>query len=412
MNIIYLAPLVPARSGSGGKRAIYNHIVDLASDVSTMVRLFCVDVEGVGEEPKLPCSVDLMVLPRAFPRFRARPLFVRLFIATFQLFAGRLPRSAAVTASKQSAGLLQDALREGGQIDCVVVDHFFAAGLISQVPVIKAPVIYVAHNYETEICRDKYHAEKGWARKLIAGVELYKTAKAERRLVERSAAIITLTKRDQTRLGQLIGSRPSKVWPALSARKAQRWRHIGSKTLLFVGSAAYFPNEDAIRWLLNSLMPRIWDIDREVTLRLIGTAEADLLSIPSSPNVEFLGFVSDAQLERAYLESALFVCPVVLGSGIKIKVVEALSYGMPIALTEESSAGVEFAKAVQRFERDNADAVARNLVGLLSDSGRLESMSASIAQDYDEALVAKLPMQDLLKELIVEAAGDFPQRSA
>lgn len=405
MRIIYLTPLVPASSGSGGRRAIYNHVVDLGSAASAKVRLFCVDVEGIGERPELPHSIEVKTFPRAFPRVGGRPSPFRLFSAGLQLLANCMPRSVAVTASAQAVDTLGDTL-SGDDIDCVVVDHFFAAGLISQIPAIRAPLIYVAHNYEAEIWRDRFQAERRWVRKLIAGIEWHKTKKAERRLIRRATAVITLTQRDRANLDALIAYRPSAVWPELSARKVARWHHPRKRTMLFVGSAAYFPNEDAIHWLLDSLMPRVWMLDQGITLRLVGTARTDLLTSSEFPNVEFLGFVSDAQLEQAYLESALFICPVVLGSGIKIKVVEALSYGMPVALTEESCAGIESVQAVQRFTRNDPDAVARDLVGLLSDADRLQRMSAATAQAYDAALAAKLSMEDLLKTLIAQAAGD------
>jgi glycosyltransferase involved in cell wall biosynthesis len=99
----------------------------------------------------------------------------------------------------------------------------------------------------------------------------------------------------------------------------------------------------------------------------------------------------------------LFICPVVLGSGVKIKVVEALSYGMPVALSEPSRAGVEFATAAVGFDREHPDVIAQVIASLLSDPPRLQRMSDEIVRSYDEALAARSPMAKMLSELLLSA---------
>jgi glycosyltransferase involved in cell wall biosynthesis len=359
-------------------------------------------MEEVAAAVELPESMRVTVLPRAFARFRSQAL-VRRFLGAFcQLLCDRLPRAVAVTASPAALAAFADAL-ERRPPDCIVVDHFFAFGMVPSTLPRHPPLIYVAHNHEAEIWRDKYRSEARWAGRLLAAIEWIKTRNAERRLIDQAAAIVTLTRQDREKLGRLNATKPILVWPELSARKLLRWRQNASKTLLFVGSAAYFPNQDAIQWLLRVLMPRLWQLDRAIRLSIVGTAQRDVPEIGASPNVDFHGFVDDDALQQAYIGSALFICPVVLGSGVKIKVVEALSYGMPVALSEPSRAGVEFATAAVGFDREHPDVIAQVIASLLSDPPRLQRMSDEIVRSYDEALAARSPMAKMLSELLLSA---------
>lgn len=399
MRILYLAPLVPSRSGSGGKRAIYNHLLDLGGAAAVEIELLCVDMEETGELADLPAAISVNVLPRAFARFASRGLPRRLAGAVHQLLFDRLPRAVAVTGSSTATLTIADALARR-HLDCIVVDHFFAFGMVATLPASLPPLIYIAHNHEAEIWRDRYRAERRPVGKLLAAIEWIKTRLAERRLIDRAAAVVTLTRQDRDKLENLVTTQPLAVWPELSARKPLRWCGPRGKTLLFVGNAAYFPNQDAIRWLLQALMPRLARLDPEIRLRIVGTAKSEMTDIADAPNVDFLGFVDDESLQRAYLESALFICPVVLGSGVKIKVVEALSYGTPVALTEPSRAGVEFVSANLGLDRNRPEDAARAIRALLSDPTQLQWMSDEISRSYDAALAAKPPMARLLSDLL------------
>lgn len=403
MRILYLAPLVPSRSGSGGKRAIYNHLLEFGGEAAVAVELLCVDMENAAETADLPEVIAVNVLPRGFARFASQSLPRRLAGAVRQLLFDPLPRAAAATASPAAVAAIADAMARR-RPDCVVVDHFFACGIAATLPVSQPPLIYIAHNHEAEIWRDRYRAERRPAGKLLAAIEWLKTRRAERKLIDRAAAVITLTRQDRAKLDHLLATRPVAVWPELSARKPLRWHGSAGKTLLFVGSAAYFPNQDAIRWLLQVLMPRLSFLDPGIRLRIVGTAKSEMADIAEPSNVDFLGFVDDDRLQQAYLESALFICPVVLGSGIKIKVVEALSYGAPVALTEPSRAGVEFAIAALGFDRERPDEAARAIHARLSDPEQLQRISDEISHSYEEALAAKPPMARLLNDLLAQVS--------
>ena len=133
--------------------------------------------------------------------------------------------------------------------------------------------------------------------------------------------------------------------------------------LLFVGAMHSRPNRDAVRWFTSSVMPWILRENPGTRLQLVGPG-SDGLAI-DSPSVVARGFAENLAAE--YRTCDVFVCPLRIGTGIKNKLLEALSSGCAIVSTEIGIEGlavrhgehllvandpIEFAQAVNRLLRE------------------------------------------------------------
>jgi len=144
--------------------------------------------------------------------------------------------------------------------------------------------------------------------------------------------------------------------------------HVGvsaphNPLLLFVGAMHYRPNRDAVRWFTSSVMPLILDENPGTRLQLVGPGSEGVAI--DSPSVVALGFTENLPAE--YRKCDVFVCPLRVGTGIKNKMLEALSSGCAIVSTEIGIEGLavrheehllvandplEFAVAVSRLLRE------------------------------------------------------------
>jgi len=169
-----------------------------------------------------------------------------------------------------------------------------------------------------------------------------------------------------------------------------------SKSLLFVGSAKYFPNKDAIAWLVNELMPKIKKIDPTIKLHIVGSYKIDFTNNEICENVIFEGFVSNKELELSHLNADLFICPVVLGAGIKVKLLEASSYGIPILATKESLSGIDFLNnAAIPFNRNDTN-LAKYICELLSNRTLLQDLSTKAVNQLQLALSTRGDLLDCI----------------
>lgn len=100
--------------------------------------------------------------------------------------------------------------------------------------------------------------------------------------------------------------------------------------LIFVGSDNPF-NVLSINWFVEKVLPLL---SKEIKVCIIGRI---CKHVPDHESIEKVFFADD--LETYYHSSKIAICPMLKGTGIKIKVVEAMSYGLPIVGTEKAVDG-------------------------------------------------------------------------
>ena len=136
-------------------------------------------------------------------------------------------------------------------------------------------------------------------------------------------------------------------------------------TLLFVGNYAYAPNQDAARYLIERLLPRVRRAIPAARLQLVGSNPPAWLRAMAGQGIEVSGHVPDV---APYLAKAsLFVCPLRFGAGMKNKALEALAMGMPVLATPLSVDGIDVVdgQSVALAERET---MADRTVELLHDA--------------------------------------------
>jgi polysaccharide biosynthesis protein PslH len=392
MKVLYLAPLLPAPSGSGGKRAIYNHLEDMLGEDAS-VDAFFVDVESGGEHDLGRfASFAPQVFARAMPKFAEG--FKGKIAAIGGLAFNSLPRSLAVVASKAARKVISTRLAAHAY-DVVIVDHLNAYAMLHGLP-LSIPVIYVAHNVESEILKQAAaRLPAGSLRRFAARIDLARMSRIETALLAKAAKVVLIGAADAALPEMRRVAEKVVFWPELPQLKTPHWTHPGTKRLLFVGSAKYFPNKDAIEWLAERLLPAVLAVDPEITLDIAGTTWAEIGSGPVPAGVTFHGFVSDEVLDDLHRNAAMFICPVVLGAGIKIKMLEAASYGLPSAATPASLAGISFLDGIAlRIARDDPEQAAREIAALLADAVRLNALGAAGLHALTAAIAARASLLD------------------
>ena len=110
-------------------------------------------------------------------------------------------------------------------------------------------------------------------------------------------------------------------------------------TMLFVGSVRHDPNRIAVEWFVDSVLPLI--LERQPRARLV-VAGSDpppaYVYGRTSSSIEMLGAVEDVRDPLA--RYAVFVCPVLSGSGVRVKLLEAFAAGIPVVSTRVGAEGL------------------------------------------------------------------------
>jgi glycosyltransferase involved in cell wall biosynthesis len=172
-------------------------------------------------------------------------------------------------------------------------------------------------------------------------------------------------------------------------------------TLIFTGNLSYGPNLDAIHFLLNEVLPKVWEKKPEVRIYFIGGGAPDFLKNHSDKRIIVTGFVES--LIPYMKKTSLFVSPLFFGAGTKTKVLEAMGYGKAVVGTRDS-----FTEIVCEDRKDcfviepakDGDVWAKTILELLDDPVRIEKVEAAAKQSIEKNHDWKVNKQAYVEELL------------
>ncbi len=147
--------------------------------------------------------------------------------------------------------------------------------------------------------------------------------------------------------------------------------------LLFVGSEGHFPNRDGLEWLLTEVWPQVLSEIPNCKLRVIGRWSGASIAHLSAVGVEFVGHVADL---AASIKGGVMLVPIRIGSGIRVKVLDAMSHGIPIVSTSIGCEGIPASDESDVLIRDDPNGFADAAVRLAK-SRKLRERLATAGRD-------------------------------
>jgi glycosyltransferase involved in cell wall biosynthesis len=128
-----------------------------------------------------------------------------------------------------------------------------------------------------------------------------------------------------------------------------------------------------VAWALRDILPLLWQRMPNARFAVCGYAmPAQWARQWPDPRVEWLGFVPDLTVQQA--QSAVFLAPLREGGGSKLKVLEALAAGMPLASTPQGVSGLAVADGEHYLAGHDAASLADALYRLLAEPARAGCM--------------------------------------
>jgi GT2 family glycosyltransferase/glycosyltransferase involved in cell wall biosynthesis len=111
------------------------------------------------------------------------------------------------------------------------------------------------------------------------------------------------------------------------------------ETMLFLGSFRHLPNQEGLNWFAQKVLPRVLERKPGARLIIVGSEPPAAHSLPHLPeNIELRGFVEDVREPLG--RYAVFVCPILSGSGMRVKLLEAFAAGIPVVSTPLGAEGL------------------------------------------------------------------------
>ncbi|RPH46477.1 MAG: glycosyltransferase [Burkholderiales bacterium] len=163
--------------------------------------------------------------------------------------------------------------------------------------------------------------------------------------------------------------------------------------MAFVGGFTWFPNLDAIRWFVDTTLPRIAEAVPQARLTVVGRQPdtAATRAIAADPRVELTGGVDD--IRPIVSRASVFVVPLRIGGGTRLKILDALSMGRAVVSTRIGCEGLDVEPGRSILIADDPESLARETARVLADPELAARLGAEgralVERRYDWRVIAR-----------------------
>ena len=156
--------------------------------------------------------------------------------------------------------------------------------------------------------------------------------------------------------------------------------------LIYIGSMDWYPNEDAVGFFSDEVLPQVQENVPEVRFSIVGgNPSARVQKLAEREGIVVTGRVPE--IKPYFAEATVFVVPLRIGSGTRLKILEALAMGKAIVSTAVGAEGLDLRDGEEIFIADEPAAFADAVTRLLTDvplRRRIgENGRARVKQNYD-----------------------------
>lgn len=408
MNILFLTQIVPFPPDAGPKVKTYHVLRALIGQGHSVTLVSFVRPEEVQHIPALEkiCKAVHVV-----PIRRSRVADIGYMMWSYLTNRPFLIERDDLTPMQE----LVNKLVRNGDFHFIHADQLtmvqFAIRGASEFSDKKPKVVFDAHNAVWTIV-ERMQENAHWLLKPILRVEAKRVKRYEGELLKTVDHVLAVTDVDRIGLEEALnfsnikpGDHLAPITVVPIAVDTQQLQPINrkpdSKNIVTLGTLHYPPNADGIRWFFNEVFPLVRERVPDATLTIIGkNPPQDFLDAQARfPGaIRVTGYVPEL---APYLEkSALMVVPVRAGGGMRVRILEAFAYAMPVVTTTIGLEGINAEPGQDVLVADTAMGFADRVIELLENVTLQEKLSANGRQlaetryDWQVVLSAMKPIYE------------------
>ncbi|MGY6588809.1 MAG: glycosyltransferase [Wenzhouxiangella sp.] len=261
----------------------------------------------------------------------------------------------------------------GPELDWVIVSrHYVLAPWLERIRQHCPKARLVFDTVDLHYLREQREAEIAQSDAMAA--EAARTRVQELRLIRACDQTLVVSPIEQTLLAREVPEADVRIVSNIHSVHGSATPWAQRKGLMFVGGFQHVPNVDAALWLVESIFPLIRAELPDVELHLIGSRMPREILAIKQPGVRVEGFVAD--LDPFLAGCRISLAPLRYGAGVKGKVNQAMSHGLPVVATPCAAEGMFLVDGQDVLVAEQAEDFARAVVRLYRDRQLWERLSA------------------------------------
>ena len=311
-------------------------------------------------------------------------------------------------AKYRSAAFAHEVRRLAGSVDVVVCD--FLSPAVNLAGPLGVPSVLFQHNVEAEIWRRHADVASGFVARAYFRQQWRRMVRFEADACRRFDQVVAVSDQDAAHIRTAYRVEHVTAIPTgvdLDYFHADGSPPPGSSELVFTGSMDWMPNEDAVLWFAEAILPRIHARRPDASLTIVGRNPTPRVIALARRHaaVRVTGTVPDV---RPFLRrGAALVVPLRIGGGTRLKIYEAMAMGVPVISTSIGAEGLPLVPGEHFLRADTPEGLADACVGALEDPAGARAMGHQGAQYVHRSFG-----WDRVSEAFAEICADVVRRSA
>ncbi len=385
MRILFLSPTLPYPLTDGGRIRVFNLLKHIAkkNDVSLIaLETQTTDWKNVATIKELGIKVHLVRNKQALPDITPKTVLSAFF--------NRQP----VTVERYRIPAYQEKLKEllsNEVFDVVHYEMFHTAQFYTETDL---PNVLSLQNVDSEIWRRLQDETKTLFDKWIYWNQKRSFQRYERVLSPKFDAVTCTSEVDAAVFERYCEEGTVEIIPNgvdvthFTPDNASE----ASAHLIYIGSMDWYPNEDAVSFFADEILPLIQEHVPDVKFTIVGGNPSERVQkLAEMKGVVVTGRVPE--IKPYFAEATVFVVPLRIGSGTRLKILEALAMGKAVVSTTVGAEGLALRDDEEIFIADEPNAFAGSVTRLLTDPELRQKIGRNgrvrVEQDYDWRSIAE-----------------------
>jgi sugar transferase (PEP-CTERM/EpsH1 system associated) len=357
---------------TGGKIRSYNILRELARQHSVTFFSFYAAHDN-DLHPALKETFERVVcIPLILPAAKS---FAEMFDYGVSLFSAK-PYNVTKYCRLEVRQKLISLLKEQSY-DVILCDFAIAGGVIPwDWP---TPKVLFTHNVESMIWRRHYEVASNPIWKAVSWQEWRKMEAAERRYLRLADRVLTVSETDRDVFTTFV--EPSKITAIPTGVDVDYFQPMPAKetpnSLVFTGSMDWLPNEDAILYFVDAILPLIKQQCPDVSLEVVGRSPSRKLQLlaEAQKSVRLTGWVDD--IRPFVARGSVCIVPLRIGGGTRLKIFEAMAMSKAIVSTSVGAEGLPVRSGENLLLADSPNDFAQCVISLLRDPARRKQLGTA-----------------------------------
>jgi len=381
MKILYITQLFPFPADSGGKIKSYQTLQLLSQENDIYLICFsdsALEASYLKKVKDFCKSVQVVYRPEVTRRFKEIPLMIIKSIFSLKPF--EILRYSSSQVTDYIFELLQ---RE--DIEAIHIDHL---NMAQYLPKNKSQKwVLEEHNIESNLLKQAYKVSR-FPLKIFYLWESIKFWLFEKKYWNKFDEILAISYIDKKNIvSRGINEKKIVVFPPV-LKPNNRFSPKNKKVILFAGFLSWWPNSEGVYWFYDNVFHLIKKKVSKVEFWLVGKQATDRMKeiAKKDSKVKLLGYVRN--IGEIYKKVLVLVVPIKGGSGIRMKILDGLSAGLPVVSTFFGVSGIDVIDGEEVLLADKPDKFADKVIRILTNKKLADQLSVKVlkfvADNYSE----------------------------